>query len=294
MDSIVRRAPTRLPGGADAAAIRRGHRALLATLREFAEELDGPGAGADAARGAAAFLRHTLLPFARREEAALVADGGAAESAALDHAFLAAEIGALEAESRALADDPGDPAAAAVVRRRVHRVEAVLELHLAREEESAPAPPAVPPSAPPGEPASGASGPREMEDGELSAFVAARRWGVLSVAGPDGLPYAVPVAYAWDGASFFVASGPGRKLRQLQAGGGACLTIPDVTDGARWRCAVARGPAAPVTGPAAKALALARIARRQGTAPSPADALRAARGHVFRIDPTELTGRARG
>lgn len=270
------------------ATIRGGHRALLRTLREFAAGLEADGI--DGARGAAAFLRQTLLPFARREEAALPASA-AAEAAALDHAFLAAEIDALAAEARALAACPG---ALDAVRRRLHRVEAVLELHLARDDEAPDAPEpwrAEPPAEqpPPG------PGPREMDADEVRTFVAARDWGVLSTVGPDGVPYAVPVSYGWDGRGFVVATGPGRKLRHLQEHGAACLTIADVRDGGRWKCVVAAGPARAVADALGRVRALTVIARQRGAGGlSAADLARAARSRVFRIHAAELTGRVRG
>jgi hypothetical protein len=106
-------------------------------VREFAEELDAPDAHVECVRGAVAFLRHTLLPFARREEAGLAGRPQHAESAGLDHAFLAAEADALAAEGRALAAGEAGIAAHAIaaVRRRLHRIEAVLELHMARGED---------------------------------------------------------------------------------------------------------------------------------------------------------------
>ena len=268
------------------ASLRAGHRRLLETFRELQEELDEPaGTGAEAARAAVAFLRHTLLPFARDEEAALGAFPAEAEGAALDHAFIAAEVEALAAETRAI------PFAAAPVRRRLHRLEAVLELHLAREEERDARLPAG--AWPTVEPAASAV-PREMDDGEVRAFLAARGWGMLATAGEDG-PYAVPVGYGWDGERLYLASGPGRKLRNLQRDPAVCLTVAEVESGGRWRCAVASGVAEPVEGPLERARALAHIHRqRDGGAPTPADLVRAARARVFRIRPRELTGRVRG
>lgn len=124
----------------DEASLRVGHRWLLETFRELQAELDADAGrgGAEAARAAVAFLRHSLLPFARGEEAALGAFPAEAEGAALDHAFLAAEIEALGAEARA------DRFDVAPVRRRLHRLEAVLELHMAREEEREARLPAIP------------------------------------------------------------------------------------------------------------------------------------------------------
>lgn len=137
-------------------------------------------------------------------------------------------------------------------------------------------------------------GPREMNAGEVDAFLARHRWGLLSTVDAKGRPYAVPVSYGWDGASLFVATGPGRKLRNLEASGAACLTVAEVEDGARWRCVVATGMAVRMTGMTGIARALTRIAMQQGTVPSPADLARGAKSRVFRLHPAELTGRERG
>jgi nitroimidazol reductase NimA-like FMN-containing flavoprotein (pyridoxamine 5'-phosphate oxidase superfamily) len=138
------------------------------------------------------------------------------------------------------------------------------------------------------------SGPGEMSAREADAFLARHRWGLLSTVDADGRPYAVPVSYGWDGAALFVATGPGRKLRNLEANGAACLTVAEVVDGSRWRCVVASGIAVPVTGMTAVARALTRIALQQGTVPSRADLARGAKSRVFRLHPDELTGRERG
>lgn len=271
------------------ADVRVGHRELLATLREFAEDLDGPRAGPESGRGAVAFLRQTLLPFARHEESTRSAAG---QCAALDHAFLTAEIDALAAEGRVLesARPEGVPAAVSAVRRRVHRLEAVLELHAARDDEW----PEDAPRASRGRTrAAGRGGPREMGEHERDRFLAGRSWGVLSTVGADGSPYGVPVAYGWDGGAFFLATGPGRKLKNLEANGAACLTISDVVDGSRWRCVVATGSAVPLSGPAEATRGLARIARQQGTVSSAESLARALRGRLFRLVPAELNGRVR-
>lgn len=140
----------------------------------------------------------------------------------------------------------------------------------------------------------GGWGPREMSAGEVDAFLARHRWGLLSTVDAEGRPYAVPVSYGWDGASLFVATGPGRKLRNLEAGGAACLTVAEVVDGSRWGCVVASGTAVRVTGMTSIARALTRIAMQQGTMPSRADLARGAKSRVFRLHPDELTGRERG
>jgi nitroimidazol reductase NimA-like FMN-containing flavoprotein (pyridoxamine 5'-phosphate oxidase superfamily) len=268
------------------ASLRAGHRWLLETFRELLAELEGPAAGApEAARAVVAFLRQSVMPFASHEEAVLGAFPAEAEGAALDHAFIAAEVEALAAEVRAAGVD------LVRVRRRLHRLEAVLELHLAREEEREARLPAAPAARPLPAPSAGT---REMDGGEVRAFLRTRAWGTLSTWGAEG-PYAVPVGYGWDGRQLYLATGPGRKLRNLQRHPAVCLTVAEVESGERWRCAVATGVAEAVEGPLARARAL-RVMHRQRTGgpPSAADLLCAVRARVFRVVPSELTGRERG
>lgn len=262
------------------ASLRVGHRWLLETFRELLQELEEPEAGGpDAARAAVAFLRHSLLPFARGEEATLAVLAAEAEGAALDHAFIAAEIDRLGDEARA------HPFDGARVRRRLHRLEAVLELHLSRDEErDARLPPAA---------HAGPTATREMDAGEVRAFLRSRAWGVLATVDESG-PYAVPVGYGFDGEALYVATGPGRKAAALERGSAACLTVCEVASGDRWRSVVAAGAAVPVEGPLGRALALRHIHRqRTGGPATAADLVRAARARVFRIAPRELTGRVR-
>lgn len=125
------------------AAIRFGHRMLLDTLREFG--LLGPDgslvADEETLRGAAAFLRHELLRFARDEERLLGPGTPEHDSASFEHAFLAAEIDAFAREVDRLRriaplDGAATAAARARVLRRIHRIEAILELHVEKTEEA--------------------------------------------------------------------------------------------------------------------------------------------------------------
>lgn len=115
----------------DAAAIRVRHRELLDTLRELL-------ADAGDLRAILAFLRQSVVPAARREEALLLPEPDVREAAAFEHAFLEAEIDRLGREAADLAaarDDAAREAAGRRVRRTLHRIEAVLELHVLREDD---------------------------------------------------------------------------------------------------------------------------------------------------------------
>ena len=121
-------------------AVRDGHRTLLAAFGELAGEAErGEGdPDAEALRGLVALLRHGVLPFAHREDAAPAGCPDVAEDVAFEHAFLAAETEALADAARALALAPaGTPVRRAArdrVRRQLHRIGAVLELHVQKAE----------------------------------------------------------------------------------------------------------------------------------------------------------------
>lgn len=127
--------------------VRAEHRTLLRTFREFGVvATEGElRMDPDALRGAVAFLRHELLPFARREEDALEPGSSRREGVSFEHAFLAAEIDAFAEAVAALLALPAGPSrereeARQRVLRAAHRIEAALELHVQKEEdEHAPA-----------------------------------------------------------------------------------------------------------------------------------------------------------
>lgn len=123
-------------------AIRHAHGELLATLREFVATWDSgdePPPASDMS-AVVAFLRHGVLHFARREESWLGPHAAESDGTAFEHAFLAAETDALAREAAGLArthprERPSRDAAARAVRRRLHRIEAILELHVRKAED---------------------------------------------------------------------------------------------------------------------------------------------------------------
>lgn len=138
------------------------------------------------------------------------------------------------------------------------------------------------------------AGLREMDEGEIRRHLHGHKWGVLSTV-HDGRPYAVPVSFGFDGTYLYVASAPGRKLRALRESPVACLTIADVTDGTRWSSVVVMADAEPVDSIAVKLHGLNTIRRQQsgGGLTSAKDLARAASATVFRLSPTEVSGRVR-
>ncbi|HET8654601.1 MAG TPA: pyridoxamine 5'-phosphate oxidase family protein [Longimicrobiaceae bacterium] len=279
----------------DATGIRGEHRRLLATFREFLDPLTtgaDPAAG-EALRAAVAFLRQGVLAFAHREEEALLAGGGRLEDAALEHAFLAAEIDRLGQEVRRLTGAHGRGAeerdrSLARIRELAYRIEAVLEVHLLKEEENDT--PEPPPAAPAAEERAhtGVLTPTEVE-----GFLRRHRWATLSTVG-DGRPYAVPVSYAFDGEGFYFATGSGRKAHNLERCPHVCLTVAEVAGPNDWCSVIASGDALRVGPPAERIRALRLLARTRPGAPGGRDLARLLSARVFRVVPCEVTGRAQG
>lgn len=128
---------------------------------------------------------------------------------------------------------------------------------------------------------------------EVARHIRDAGWAVMAVLdGPR--PYAIPMAYGFDGRRFFVATGPGRKRRALEQQPRVCLTIIDVPGGAsRGGYVVVTGHARPVTSFLSRIRAGLLILRRfsRGGLPSFKELRRMAKGRIFRIEPGEVTGR---
>lgn len=135
---------------------------------------------------------------------------------------------------------------------------------------------------------------RTLNAEEVGRRIRAARWGILAVV--DGVrPYAVPMAYGFDGRRFFVATGPGRKRRALEDNPRVCLTILTGRDEAEPPgYVVVLGRVSPVSSYLWRLRAGLLILRRfsHGGIPSLTDLRRMVEGHVFLIDPYEVVGRA--
>lgn len=143
-----------------------------------------------------------------------------------------------------------------------------------------------------------AAGARELDLAGCHALLRERGWGILSTAdAATACPYAVPVAYAIDGDSIYVASGRGRKLRALELNPGLCLTVSDVARMDCWRSVVVIGRARWLTDASGRAAAIRAFVRQRGPDGrrlSPAAAARFVTARLFRIDVVELSGRIAG
>lgn len=140
----------------------------------------------------------------------------------------------------------------------------------------------------------------ELRPDAIDAMVRAQGVAHLACVLPDGLPYVVPISYAYDGAAFYSYTADGMKLAALRANPRVCLSVGDVVDAANWSSAIAWGTFAELHGEDAVD-ALQRISRRMHTtavadrAAEPAERTYVGRvgadGVVYRIAIERITGR---
>lgn len=117
---------------------------------------------------------------------------------------------------------------------------------------------------------------------------------------PDGRPYVVPIAYAYDGGAFYGYSADGMKLDALRARPQTCVTVSRLVDAATWISVVAWGVFRELADEDA-ADALRQLSARLHTVATADEASSAAQrtyvgriaryGVVYRIEIIEKTGR---
>jgi DNA-binding MarR family transcriptional regulator/nitroimidazol reductase NimA-like FMN-containing flavoprotein (pyridoxamine 5'-phosphate oxidase superfamily) len=141
---------------------------------------------------------------------------------------------------------------------------------------------------------------RDLEGSSCDALLREIGWGVLSTIDSttgESRPYCVPVSYAYDGTTIYMASGPGRKRDALEASGRVCLTVFNVLAFDRWTSVVVEGRATAITNVAERVDALCAFGaqrcslERRRTA---RDVVRLLSGRIFRITPDQVSGRVVG
>ena len=112
----------------------------------------------------------------------------------------------------------------------------------------------------------------------------------------DGATYVVPVIYAFDGGSIYVASLEGRKLQMMRRNPSVCFEVDEYDGAGSWRSVVAQGVYEELSGAGAeRALAALadRFRRRDGDGAGGRRAQnRNGSAVCFRIRILEATGRA--
>lgn len=145
----------------------------------------------------------------------------------------------------------------------------------------------------------GPAGPfrtRDLGSEEIRRVLERNWWGTLATPGVDGLPYAVPVVYGWDGRAFHFIAGEGEKVRVLESDPSACLTVVEVEgDGDDWWSVVGRGRVEFLEEDADRLHAVRALRRQRGREGEPGpEVLRRVEGaRVLRLLPARLTGRTR-
>ena len=150
----------------------------------------------------------------------------------------------------------------------------------------------------PDAPAPARPAPLELSAEQCRAVLARVGWGVLATVGDEhpGQPYGVPVGYALGDDCVYLASGPGRKRRNLEANPRVCLTVCDIGTYDRWRSVVVQGEATAVEGLVERAAAVAAFVAQRAPRgrPRPVDVQRLLTARLLRIPLAAMTGRGRG
>lgn len=137
---------------------------------------------------------------------------------------------------------------------------------------------------------------RALSKQEIDAFLKQGFWGVLATSLNDE-PYGVPIIYAYDEQGvFYIANGPGKKIRIVEQNPSVTITIVELEDyGRRWKSVIVYGKAELVHELGEKLHAFNAL-RKQIPRPSVRlkDAAKLAMAKVIRIVPTEITGKAIG
>ena len=144
-----------------------------------------------------------------------------------------------------------------------------------------------------GSPAGGPPPIVELGDAECREILHSQRMCVVSMI-DDGVPYAVPVYYGYDGASLYLGVAEGRKTHALDANPRVHIIVTETGEGDRWRSVAIAGRATVLDAPDEREEGIAVLIahnRRpdRGAAPPP----RRRGGRILRIDDATITGRAR-
>ena len=108
----------------------------------------------------------------------------------------------------------------------------------------------------------------------------------------DGLTYVVPVIYAFDGESLYVATIEGQKTRMMRANPSVCFEVDHYEGPGRWRSVIVQGTYEELAGESAEAGLSALADRFSDGGPARRPGAGGREAVVFRIVAGEVTGRA--
>ena len=137
---------------------------------------------------------------------------------------------------------------------------------------------------------------RILSPQEIDEFLKKGFWGVLATSVSDE-PYGVPIIYGYDDdGTFYIANGPGKKIRNMETNPNVTLTVVDVEDyGKRWTSVIVYGKAEILSEIGEKMHAFNTLRKQiPRAAVRVRDASRIAMAKVVRIVPTTMTGKATG
>ena len=113
--------------------------------------------------------------------------------------------------------------------------------------------------------------------------IACCAWGL---AGDEGRPFLVPLAYGYDGEAVYAHSGPGRKLRLMRAQPLISFEVDAAEATDRWRSVIAEGTYEELASPVDRARALTIIYPPPARVPELSDGT-----IIYRIRLTAKSGR---
>ncbi len=133
---------------------------------------------------------------------------------------------------------------------------------------------------------------RALAPDEVHGALSEIGWGLLATE-ESGQPYAVPIAYGFDGRRIYIGTGPGRKLRTLERNPRVCLTVADVVSLSDWVSIVITGQVRWIDRLPDRARAIRALVqqRRSGRRLGAEQAPRLARARLAYIEIESMTGR---
>ncbi len=139
-----------------------------------------------------------------------------------------------------------------------------------------------------------------LDDRAIDALLRCATVARLACTLPDGVPYVVPVSFAYDGEAFYSYTADGMKLAAMRQRPVVCVEVDDIEDASHWSSVVAWGSFEPLDGDRARDALRAISARLRTVAAADAAGDEAKRTHVdrsgrygvvYRIRVSKVTGR---
>ena len=105
---------------------------------------------------------------------------------------------------------------------------------------------------------------KDMSRGEMVALLLRRKMGHLGCS-RDGLPYVVPMNYAFDGADLYFFTTEGTKTELMAANHEVCFQVEEIAGALRWSSVMVFGRAERVVKPEETERAMSLLVERDPT-----------------------------